>query len=90
MSEIMKQIHNVIMEGRKKLNMSGVLEVIGFDDETVSLETNMGSLIIKGERLKIGSFSASTGDIDIEGNIIAMAYSSDSSQKSGFFRKLLK
>ncbi|MBO7217187.1 MAG: sporulation protein YabP [Clostridia bacterium] len=90
MSESTKQLHNVIMEGRKKLNMSGVLEVVGFDDETVTLETNMGLLTIKGERLKIGSFSASSSDIDIEGNIIAMVYTGDNSEKGGFFRKLLK
>ena len=30
-----KGAHSVIIENREKLNMSGVLEVVGFDDETV-------------------------------------------------------
>ena len=60
MSENGKKIHNVILEQRRRLNMSGVNEVIGFDDETITLDTELGMLTIKGEGLKIGSFSASS------------------------------
>ncbi len=90
MTENGKKLHNVIMEQRRKLNMSGVSEVIGFDDETITLETDMGMMTIKGEGLKIGSFSASSTDIDIEGTIIALVYTGDSAVKGGFFRKLMK
>ena len=90
MAENGKKLHNVIMEQRRKLNMSGVSEVVGFDDETITLETDMGMMTIKGEGLKIGSFSASSTDIDIEGTIIAIVYTGDSSVKGGFFRKLMK
>lgn len=90
MAEKDRKLHNVIMEQRRKLNMSGIMEVIGFDDETITLESDMGMMTVKGEGLKIGSFSASSGDIDIEGTIIAIVYTGDSSVKGGFFRKLMK
>ena len=89
MEEKGKKLHNVIMEQRKKLNMSGVLEVVSFEDETIVLETDMGMMTIKGEGMRIGSFSASSSDIDIEGNIIALVYTGEAA-KGGFFRRLMK
>ncbi len=82
--------HNIIIEQRKKLNLSGVTDVIGFEDETVVLKTVMGSLTVKGENLHIGSFSTTSGDIDIDGKIIALVYSDDDGGKGGFFRRLKK
>lgn len=82
--------HNIIIEQRKKLNLSGVTDVIGFEDETVVLKTVMGSLTVKGENLHIGSFSTTSGDIDIDGKIVALVYSDDDGGKGGFFRRLKK
>lgn len=90
MSENGKKLHNVILEQRRRLNMSGVNEVIGFDDETITLDTELGMLTIKGEGLKIGSFSATSKDIDIEGEIIALVYTGENTAKAGFFRRLMK
>ena len=41
------------LEDRKKLTLSGVLEVVNFDDEKISLNTILGNLAIKGEGLKM-------------------------------------
>ncbi len=85
------RIHNLILEKRNRLSISGVNEVLGFEDETVVLKTNMGNLTVKGEHLRIGSFSASVGDIDIEGeDITALAYSEEESLKGGFFRRIMR
>ncbi len=83
-------IHNIIIEQRKKMNLSGVTDVVVFEDETVVLKTVMGTLTVKGEQMHIGSFSTSSGDIDIDGNIIALVYSDDDGGKGGFFRRLRK
>ena len=50
-------IHNVIMEGRRKLSISGVSDVESFNEEEVVLSTNMGLLIIEGENLHINKLS---------------------------------
>ncbi len=84
------RVHNVIIEQRRKLNLSGVTDVVGFEDETIVLRTVMGSLTVKGEDLHIGSFSTSSGDIDIDGKIIALVYTDDDGGKGGFFRRLKK
>ncbi len=82
-------VHSLIMEQCKKVNMSGVIEVKAFDEETVVLDTSEGTLTVKGENLLIGSFSATTGELSMTGRVYAFVYSGDRSNR-GFIRKLLK
>lgn len=88
--QINARAHNIIIEQRKKLNLSGVTDVVEFEDETVVLKTVMGSLTVKGENLHIGSFSTTSGDIDIDGKVIALVYTDNDAGKGGFLRRLKK
>ena len=69
--------------------MSGVREVKVFDEESVTLDTVEGLLTVRGENLVIDSFSATSGELFMQGDIQAFVYSSDGGGK-GFIRKLLK
>lgn len=89
MEEIIKQNSNIIIENRKRVSVSGVKECVSFDDETVILETSLGNLTIKGERLHIINFDTKTGDFLLEGNFFATAYTA-SSNGSSFFGRLFK
>ncbi len=81
--------HNLICQQRKKINMSGVREVKIFDEESVTLHTVEGLLTVKGENLVIDSFSATTGELFMQGDVYALVYSFDNGSKS-FIKKLLK
>ena len=76
-------IQNLILENREKLSISGVLDVLSFDDQIVILETELGMLTIKGEDLRINKLSVDTGDVVIEGNINSVSYSEKEERKSG-------
>lgn len=89
LEEIIKQNSNVIIENRKGLNVSGVRECISFDDETVILDTVLGLLTVKGEKLHIINFDTKTGDFSLEGKIHALAYTSQNNS-TGFFSRLFK
>ena len=67
-------VHNVILEGRKNLTISGVTDVDSFDERCISLYTQLGELVIKGRELHINSMSVETGDMTIEGDIWALNY----------------
>lgn len=84
-----KRFNNIILENRNKLSLSGVIEVTNFDDETIMLNTDLGTLVIKGENLKISSFENATGDLSANGNIIAMVYKQDNS-KENFIKKVFR
>lgn len=80
---------SVIIENRKKFVISGVKDVISFDEETVMLDTVLGKLVIKGDNLHILSFNNESGDITGEGKVHAMIYTADE-KSGGFFSKLFR
>ena len=63
MDEVIRSNHNIIIEDRKKLTLSGVKDVISFDDETLLLETVLGRLTVKGAGLHIVNFDTASGDL---------------------------
>lgn len=83
---------NVIMENRRKLSVSGVEDVDSFDEDSIVLFTQAGTLNIKGEDLHINKLSVETGEIAVEGEITSLTYTDDErgARGSGFFSKLFK
>jgi sporulation protein YabP len=73
---------NLTLENRKKLTLSGVIEVISFDEQKIDLTTNLGNLSIKGEELKMNKLDVQNGDVIIVGNIFYMVYNGKVSKKS--------
>jgi len=82
--------HSVIMESRKKLNVSGVKDVLSFDDETILLDTIMGRMTVKGEGLHIVNFNTDTGDMSATGQVHAVVYMSDGRSSGGFMSRLFR
>lgn len=85
-------IQNIILENRNKLNISGVQDVLSFDDQVVIIETDLGLLTVKGENLKINKLSIDTEEVIIEGEINNLGYSDHTKkeQESGLFSKIFK
>ena len=81
--------HNIIMEGRKMLRVSGVCDVDSFDEQTVIAFTDMGELTIRGEDIHISKLNIDTGELSLEGNFYALSYA-DSTKQSGFFARLFR
>lgn len=71
------------LENRKKLTLSGVVEVMNFDEEKIDLTTKLGNLTIKGEELKMNKLDVQNGDVIIVGNISSMVYNGKEVKKSG-------
>ena len=75
-------VQNLILENRGKLSISGVLDVLSFDDQVVMVETELGLLTIKGENLRITKLSIDTSEVIVEGNISYLAYSNKEVEKN--------
>ncbi len=77
-------VHNLILENRKKLSVSGIEEVESFNEEEIILRTSdHGILVIKGEDLHINKLSVDSGDVSIVGDVSNMDYIDQSSKKKG-------
>ncbi len=86
-------IQNVILENREKLTISGVLDVLSFDDQIVIVETDLGLLTIKGENLRINKLSLDTTEVIVEGKIFSLSYSEKNADKNSagsFLGKIFK
>ena len=85
-------IQNVILENREKLTISGVLDVLSFDDQIVILETELGLLTVKGETLRISKLSLDTTDVIVEGTIFNLSYSerNNTNKEGSIFSKIFK
>lgn len=91
-SNSMNIIQNLILENREKLTISGVLDVLSFDDQVVIVETELGLLTVKGENLRINKLSIDTSEVIVEGQIYNLSYSENDLEKKtgGFLNKLFK
>ena len=69
-----KKPHNLAMEGRRQLSISGVEEVESFDEHEIIMTTSCGSLIIRGDDLSISRLSVDAGDVNVQGIITSLCY----------------
>ena len=83
MSSMTNVIQNIVLENREKLNITGVLDVLSFDDQIVILETELGLLTVKGENLRINKLSLDTSEVIIDGEISSLTYSQKGPEKNG-------
>ena len=85
-------VQNLVLENRTRLNISGVLDVLSFDDQIVIVETELGMLTVKGDNLRINKLSIDTSEVIVEGEIISLTYSTKDIDKKGeiFLGKIFK
>ena len=83
--------HHVILEGRASLSVSGVEEVESFDENTIVMLTNRGTLIVRGEELHIEKLSLDGGDLKVEGTIDSLTYEDSGRDRAGgLFARLFR
>ncbi len=74
--------HNIILEERGKLSISGVVDVQNFDEEQVLLETVRGMVLVRGQGLHIERLQLEAGELIVQGEIGLIEYD-DSVQPRG-------
>ena len=86
-------IQNLILENRGKLTISGVNDVLSFDDQVVIVDTELGLLTVKGENIRVNKLSIDTSEVILEGEISYLAYSNkeqDKLKEGGILCKIFK
>ena len=83
-----KTVGNIIIENRKKFTLTGVKDVVSFDEETIVTETFLGRLVLKGEGLHIYNFDTTSNDLIGEGKIHAVVYTAE--ERAGFMSRIFR
>ncbi len=66
--------HKLTLNERKGLTMSGVTEVLSFDEQAVVLQTGLGTLTVHGQGLQLKNLSLDGGQVAVEGVVSALIY----------------
>ena len=83
--------HNLILENRSRLMLSGVTDVDCFNEEEIRLFTQLGEITIRGRTLQINEMSVESGDISVEGDVWSLCYGEkDRKKKLSMLGKLFK
>ncbi len=81
-------VHSLQLSQRSRLSVTGVTEVVGFDESTVVLHTAMGTLIVQGRDLQLRALDPQSSSLAIEGTVSALQYE-EPRPAGGWFRRLL-
>lgn len=90
MSDEIKKRHSVILENRKNMVLTGVEDVLSFDECAVVMQTVQGKLTVKGSALHISGFNRETGDLQMDGTISIFGYTDSAGKDNGFFGRIFK
>ena len=80
--------HNVSLRDRTQMQISGVTEVVSFDESGVVLRTSRGMMTIDGEGLHVSALDIDRGEIMLDGTVNGLRYYGDGSERSGFLARL--
>lgn len=74
--------HKLTLNERNTLTMTGVTEVISFDDTAVVLRTALGTLIVQGSDLHLKTLSLEGGQVAVDGKVAALIYEEPRSDRN--------
>lgn len=81
--------HKLTLDERNKLTMTGVTEVVSFDEDSVVLHTSLGTLLIQGQQLQLKQLTLDGGNVAVEGRIGSLSYE-EPRQSGGWLSRLLR
>lgn len=87
-----KRPHRLNMEDRKRIDFTGITDVVSFDPVKVVLESDYGNITIKGEGLHFNRLSVEKGELDVDGRVDSICYSETGSRnkQDSFISRLLR
>ena len=88
MEDILNLPHKLTLNQREDLTLTGVTEVVSFDDGAVILKTHLGTLTVLGENLVLKTLSVEGGQVSVSGHISSLTY--EEPRPAGFFQRLFR
>lgn len=92
MNEEKRKGHAFVVRERGTMEITGVTEVVSFDEKLVVLLTERGGLSVEGADLRVGTLDVERGDVKLSGTVNGVYYydSTVPEEKKGFFGKLFR
>lgn len=81
--------HDLILEGRNKLTVTGVRRVLRCDPDSAAIETSKGILNLAGGELSVTALDLETGEVRLTGRVDLLEYTPEHTP-GGLLRRLFR
>lgn len=82
--------HKITLENRKDMTVSGVVQVVSYDEYRIVLRTDYGTLVIAGRDLVTGEISSATNTLKLTGKIETLQYKAARDKSENLLSRLMK
>lgn len=82
LTNVNKRAHKLVLNNRRTGNLTGINDVLSFDENEIILETEQGMLMLKGKELHVSRLMLDKGEVDVDGRIDSFTYSEQSNMAS--------
>ena len=82
--------HKMTLVERKRLEITGVIEVESFDENTIVMSTSQGDLTVQGEDLHIETLSLDGGALKVDGTVESLTYEDQAEDRGGLWSRLFR
>ena len=80
--------HRVQLEGRERLTVSGVEDVVRFDENCIVMTTCAGTMVVTGDNLHIGKLTLDGGELHVDGQVDAVTYEDSRPERGSLLQRL--
>ena len=88
MNEKLPSPHQLMLQERETLNVSGVEDEESFDETMVVMSTSRGNLTVRGEGLHMEKLSLEIGEVLLKGEIQSLEYDDTVRSRGGLLSRL--
>jgi len=82
--------HKITVENRSDMSVTGVIQVVAYDENRVVLRTDFGTLIIQGRDLVAGEISSINNTMRLTGNIDTLQYKGARDKRENLLSRLTR
>ena len=82
--------HKITLENRNTMAVTGVLQVVSYDEYRIILRTDYGTLSIQGRDLVAGEISSSQNTLKLTGRVETLQYKAARDKSEGLLARIMK
>ncbi|MBQ6554363.1 MAG: YabP/YqfC family sporulation protein [Firmicutes bacterium] len=82
--------HVISMSQRRHAEITGVTDVLSFDEECIVADTVEGALVFRGRDLHITNLNLDRGELCVDGEFTGVSYEESVPYKSGLFGRIFR
>jgi len=82
--------HTIAIENRSAMSVTGVVQVVAYDEHHIILKTDYGTLIIRGRDLVAGEISSSSNTLKLNGTVESLQYKGIKNKSEGIASRIFR